>query len=85
MARFSKLKFLFALKEFTCKSWTFALERYLKIILSVCVLILKLIKNNYVDISPTKNGFFEIYEVKNWYQPHKKSGAGWVGGWMGGW
>ena len=35
-------------------------------------------------ISPTKNGFIEIQKVKNWYQQHKKSGAGWVGGWMGG-
>ena len=31
---------------------------------------------------PTKNGFFEIYELKIWDQLHKKSGARWVGGWM---
>ena len=37
-------------------------------ILNICV----------VGISPTINGYFEIYEVKIWYQPHKKSGAEWV-------
>ena len=39
----------------------------------------------YIDISPTKNEFFEIYEVKIWFQPHEKYGAGWMEGWMGGW
>ena len=39
---------------------------------------------DYVVINPTKNGFFEIHEVKICYQPHKKSGAGWVDGWMDG-
>ena len=45
----------------------------------------KVNKNYYVGIMPTKNGFFEIYEVKIWYQPHKKSSAGWVDGWVDGW
>ena len=51
--------------------------------LSICVQILKLIKNNYLGFSPTKNGFFEIHEVKIWYQPNKNSDAGWMDGWVG--
>ena len=36
-------------------------------------------------ISPTKNGFFEIHEVKVLYQHHKKYVAGGMGGWVDGW
>ena len=32
-------------------------------------------------VSPIKNDFFIICEVKIWYQPHKKYGTGWVDGW----
>ena len=43
-----------------------------------------LCSNTRVGNSPTKNRFFEIYEVKNGFQTHKKSGPGWVDGWMDG-
>ena len=41
---------------------------------------------NLVSALP-KNGFFEIYAVQIWYQPHKKWCwvDEWVGGWMDGW
>ena len=48
--------------KFTEPGWLSWLKRQLKSV-SICVKIQNLIK---IGISPTKNGFFEIFKVKIW-------------------